>query len=117
MPVSSLPTPWIVAGALVVEGVVGWPRRLLHPVAWIGGLIAVLERRWNRAERSERARRILGVVTVLILIAVAGGAGWGVQALAAASTFWSGLALLLVCGATGPRRAACSITSAPWPGR
>lgn len=105
MPVSSLPTPWIVAGALLVEGVVGWPRRLSHPVAWIGALIAALERRWNKAGRSEGARRALGVVTVLVLIVVAGGAGWGVQALAAAATFWPGqwlgLALLLVCGASG----------------
>ena len=49
----------------------------------------------------KRQRRILGVVTVLILITVAGGAGWGVQAMAAASPFWPGVALLLVCGATG----------------
>lgn len=101
MPVSSLPPPWIVAGALLVEGVFGWPRRLSHPVAWIGGLIAVLERRWNRVERPERTRRALGVATVLILIAVAGGAGWGVQALAAVAPVWAGLTLLLVCGATG----------------
>lgn len=101
MPVSSLTTPWIVAGALLVEGVVGWPRRLSHPVAWIGGLIAVLERQWNGAERSERARRILGVAVVMILMMVAGGVGWGVQALAAAAPFWPGLALLLICGATG----------------
>ncbi len=101
VPGSSLSPPWIVAGALLVEGVLGWPRRLLHPVAWIGALIAVLERRWNRAERPEAARRALGVVTVLILFAVAGGAGWSVQALAAAAPFWPGLVLLLVCGAAG----------------
>lgn len=101
MPVSSLPTPCIVAGALLAEGVVGWPRRLSHPVAWIGGLIAVLERRWNRAERSERARRILGVAVVVVLMMIAGGAGWGVQAVAVQAPFWAGLALLLVCGATG----------------
>ncbi len=101
MPVSSLPTPWIVAGALLVEGVVGWPRRLSHPVVWIGALIAALERQWNGAERPERARRILGVAVVMILMMVAGGVGWGVQALAAAAPFWPGLALLLVCGATG----------------
>lgn len=101
VPVSSLAPPWIVAGALLIEGVFGWPRRLSHPVAWIGALIAVLERRWNRAERPECARRALGVVTVVILFVVAGGAGWGVQALAAAAPLWPGLMLLLVCGAAG----------------
>lgn len=105
MPAEALAPPWIVAGALLVEGLLGWPRRLPHPVMGIGGLIAVLERRWNGAARPERTRRILGVVTILILIAVAGGAGWGLQALAARASFWPdqglGLALLLVCGATG----------------
>jgi len=101
VPVSSLPTPWIVAGALLVEGVVGWPRRLSHPVAWIGALIAALERQWNGAERPERTRRILGAAVMMILMMVAGGAGWGVQALAAVSPLWPGVALLLVCGATG----------------
>lgn len=113
MPVSSLPTPWIVAGALLVEGVVGWPRRLSHPVAWIGALIAVLERRWNKTEQPEGARRALGVVTVLTLIAVAGGAGWGVQALAAASPLWPGRCCWSAAR-RGWRRAACSTTSAPW---
>ena len=49
MPVSA-PTPWIVAGALLLEGAVGWPRHLPHPVVGIGGLITSLERRWNQPE-------------------------------------------------------------------
>ena len=101
MPASSLPTPWIVAGALLVEGIVGWPRRLSHPVVWIGGVIAILERRWNGAAGSARRRRALGVLTVVILLVVTSTAGWGVQRLAAAAPFWPGLALLLIAGATG----------------
>ncbi|PQZ75806.1 cobalamin biosynthesis protein CobD [Brevundimonas sp. MYb46] len=91
----------MVAGALLVEGAIGWPRRLSHPVVWIGGLIARLERRWNRPEQSAKTRRALGVLTVLILLCVAGGAGWGIERLAAAAPFWPGLALLLIWGATG----------------
>jgi len=98
---ASLPTPWIVAGALLVEGAVGWPRRLSHPVVWIGGLIAALERRWNGAERPATTRRALGVLTLAILLLVAGGAGWGLEKLVAVTPFWSGLVLLLLCGATG----------------
>lgn len=98
---ASVATPWIVAGALLVEGAIGWPRRLSHPVVWIGGLIARLERRWNRPEQSAKTRRALGVLTVLILLGVAGGAGWGIEGLAAAAPFWPGLALLLIWGATG----------------
>ncbi|MFZ4164482.1 adenosylcobinamide-phosphate synthase CbiB [Brevundimonas sp. NPDC058933] len=93
--------PWIVAGAFLVEGAIGWPRRLSHPVVWVGGLIAMLERRWNRQARLEPARRRLGVVTVLILVFLAGGAGWGVERLAAAAALWPGVLLVVVCGATG----------------
>lgn len=93
--------PWIVAGAFLVEGAIGWPRRLSHPVVWVGGLIATLERRWNRQARLEPARRRLGVVTVLILVFLAGGAGWGVERLAAAAALWPGVLLVVVCGATG----------------
>ena len=98
---ASVPTPWIVAGALLVEGAFGWPRRPSHPVVWIGGLIAVLERCWNRAAWSATSRRALGVLTVLILMLVAGGAGWGLERLAATAPFWPGLGLLLIWGATG----------------
>ena len=93
--------PWIVAGAFLVEGAIAWPRRLSHPVVWVGGLIAMLERRWNRQARLEPARRRLGVVTVLILVFLAGGAGWGVERLAAAAAVWPGVLLVVVCGATG----------------
>ena len=98
---ASSPTPWIVAGALLVEGVVGWPQRLSHPVVWIGGLIAMLERLWNRPERTARARRILGILTGLILMVTAGGVGWSLQRLAAASPDGLGLTLIVICGATG----------------
>ncbi|WP_313103257.1 adenosylcobinamide-phosphate synthase CbiB [Brevundimonas sp.] len=98
---ASAPTPWIVAGALLLEGAVGWPRRLPHPVVWVGGLIAGMERAWNGPERSGKARRALGVATVLILIAVAGGAGWGLERLAASAPFWPGLAIVVIWGATG----------------
>ena len=78
---ASVPTPWIVAGALLVEGALGWPRRLSHPVVWIGGLIATLERCWNCAAWSAKSRRALGVLTVLILVVVAvavvAGLYWG----------------------------------------
>ncbi|WP_245863716.1 adenosylcobinamide-phosphate synthase CbiB [Caulobacter mirabilis] len=64
--------PWLVLAALIVEATVGYPAwlqsRLPHPVVWIGGLIAGLERRWNDPETPERRRRELGVATVAILI-------------------------------------------------
>ncbi len=64
----------------MLDAIVGYPdalhRRIPHPVAWIGGLIAVLEAKLNRPTLSERTRRLLGVATLLIIIGVSGAAGW-----------------------------------------
>jgi len=67
--------PWRALGALGLEAVVGYPtalhRRLPHPVTWVGAAIDQLERAFNRPDRSDAARRVLGVATLAI---VAGGA-------------------------------------------
>jgi adenosylcobinamide-phosphate synthase len=72
--------PWIVVGALALESAIGYPawlhRRLPHPVVWLGSLISALERAWNRSSSPPATRRLLGVSTILILIAVSSGAGW-----------------------------------------
>ncbi|MTH35078.1 cobalamin biosynthesis protein CobD [Paracoccus limosus] len=57
--------------ALAVDAVLGWPgwlyRRIGHPVTWIGGLIAALDRRWNRG-----GHRILrGALAVLVVVLAA----------------------------------------------
>lgn len=98
---ASLAAPWIVAGAFLLEGVVGWPRRWPHPVGWAGRLIAALEKRWNHAGRSEAMRRGLGVATVLILLSVAVGLGWAIERIAAYASPSHGWVLIVLCGATG----------------
>lgn len=99
------PGPWLVAGALLLEGLVGWPqalhRRLPHPVVWIGALIAALERRWNRTDLADGARRALGVVTLLIVAGLAGLAGWGVEHLVSPMFGGLGALLIIVCGGLG----------------
>ncbi|QCI92369.1 adenosylcobinamide-phosphate synthase CbiB [Novosphingobium sp. EMRT-2] len=71
--------------ALVLDAAMGWPqafyRRIGHPVGGFAWIIAGLERRWNSAARSDGARRMAGVATVLVLLATAGGVGWMVQSL------------------------------------
>jgi len=61
--------------ALAAEGAFGWPERLHarigHPVVWLGALIAALERRWNRPDRPDRVRLILGGATVAVTLAAA----------------------------------------------
>jgi adenosylcobinamide-phosphate synthase len=75
--------------ALIVERAAGYPDPLFkavgHPVTWIGALIAYLDRFINRPSWSDMARRLAGVATLGLLLAVSIGAsllivwfvGWG----------------------------------------
>lgn len=71
--------------ALVLDAAVSWPqslyRRIGHPVGGFARIIDGTERRWNDPSRSDGQRRIAGVVTVMILLGAAGGAGWVLQSL------------------------------------
>src|SRR6516162_6962556 len=62
--------------AMLIELCVGYPERLLraigHPVTWMGGLIAALDRRLNRDTDGHALRRASGIFTVAILISAAG---------------------------------------------
>lgn len=61
--------------ALGLEALVGYPEfvnsHLPHPVIGVGAVISALERSWNTSDRSEGARRGLGVLTLAL---VGGGA-------------------------------------------
>ena len=79
---------WILAEpvallALAVDAAIGWPSALYrvvgHPVGGFARLIEACERRWNDHACGESFRRIAGVVTVLILIVFAGGAGFLIE--------------------------------------
>ena len=54
---------------------VGYPnavyRLVGHPVTWIGTLITWCDDAWNSGARSSRQRRLNGVVTLIVLLAVA----------------------------------------------
>ncbi len=58
--------------ALAIEGLVGYPawlyRVLGHPVTWMGGFLAVLERRLNRERWSVAQRRSAGVLSLVLLL-------------------------------------------------
>lgn len=64
-------------------------RHVPHPVAWVGGAIAWLDRRLNREERGATARRVRGALCVALLVAAALALGWGLhRALAAVRYGW-----------------------------
>jgi adenosylcobinamide-phosphate synthase len=87
--------------ALVIELAFGYPdaiyRWIGHPVSWTGALIAWCDRIWNRQEFSFERRRMLGVATLLVLLAVSVLSGAIIFLLA--RHFLAGFASVLVCGA------------------
>jgi adenosylcobinamide-phosphate synthase len=95
--------PWRALAALGLEAAVGYPaalhQRLPHPVTWAGAAIDALERAFNRPERSEAARRALGVVTLLLIAGGAALLGAAVQALLAKAPW--GLLLLVPIATMG----------------
>jgi len=69
--------------ALLIEATIGYPDRALrtigHPVTWIGGLIAWLDRRLNREHFGAASRRLAGIVAVVVIIAVSAGVAAALQ--------------------------------------
>ena len=65
--------------AVVFEALAGYPdavfRAIGHPVTWLGRLIAWCDRTWNSDRDAFETRRVWGVATVLLLLAVSFVAG------------------------------------------
>jgi adenosylcobinamide-phosphate synthase len=53
--------------------------RVPHPIVLAGRATALLEKKLNRATRSEQRRRERGIVTVVVLVAAAFGLGWALH--------------------------------------
>jgi adenosylcobinamide-phosphate synthase len=64
---------------MLIELCIGYPQALLrvigHPVTWIGGLIAALDRCLNRG----RAQRPAGIIAVLVLLGIVGAIAFVVE--------------------------------------
>jgi len=91
----------LAALAVGIEACVGYPQSVFrtfgHPVTWIGRLIALADRCLNHEDQSFAARRALGFLALLLLVALA----WG-----AATLFSLGLAVLGL-----PRAAGFAVTA------
>ncbi len=88
--------------ALAIDATVGWPPKLYarigHPVGGFARIIGWCER-WNTG--SDRKRRILGIVTLLLVAGIGFGVAWAAQAALVAwlgSWAWIGIALLAAPG-------------------
>jgi adenosylcobinamide-phosphate synthase len=101
---------WLVAepvalAALAIEAAVGWPAavyaRIGHPVGLFARIIDGCERRWNDPARGEGVRRLAGILTVALLLVVAGGGAWAIERSVRAALdgwAWPMIALLAVPG-------------------
>lgn len=62
--------------ALLIDAACGYPQwmfdRIGHPVSWIGRLIAWCEGRWNRTDLAFGQRRLNGLASLLLVLAVVG---------------------------------------------
>lgn len=71
--------------AVVLEAIVSYPdalyRAIGHPVIWLGRLIGWCDRTWNDPRANFDVRRLRGVATVLLLLAVSLAVGCLLQAL------------------------------------
>ncbi len=85
------------AVAMAMDALVGWPAGLFarvgHPVTWLGALIDVLDARYNRDDDAPALRRAAGIAAALLVIALAAGLGWALQA-----EFSSGWSRVVIVG-------------------
>ncbi|POF29347.1 adenosylcobinamide-phosphate synthase CbiB [Roseibium marinum] len=78
---------WVLLAALLLDAVIGDPgwlwKRLPHPVVWIGKVIAVFDRHFNKTAHDPFLRKLGGVLTLLFLVTGGLLIGGGIHALVA----------------------------------
>lgn len=76
--------------ALLIELLIGWPdwvyKRIKHPVVWMGSLISLMDRWLNGAQKSDRERRLGGLVTTLVVVTFSTCIAYAIHALLPANT-------------------------------
>ncbi|MBP2227407.1 adenosylcobinamide-phosphate synthase [Azospirillum agricola] len=69
--------PFLLAAALAIEAMAGYPdalyARVRHPVVWIGALIAQLDRALNHEGDGFARRKAFGALALLVLLLTVGG--------------------------------------------
>jgi len=90
--------------SLLIERLVGYPdwlfRRIGHPVTWIGSLIALLDRKWNREQGSISNREAKGVLALVVFLGVTVAIALALQNILL--IFPLGLLLVAIVGASLP---------------
>lgn len=90
--------------SLLIERLVGYPDwlflRIGHPVTWIGSLIALLDRKWNREQGSFSNREAKGVLALVVFLGVTVSIALALQNVLLVLPL--GLLLVAVAGASLP---------------
>ncbi|MCX5480105.1 adenosylcobinamide-phosphate synthase CbiB [Kaistia geumhonensis] len=92
---------WLLLAAIAIDAIAGDPdfiwRRIPHPVAWFGALIGWADRKLNAVppSGSDRLRRVLGMMTIIVLTTLAFAAGLLIERFLA-SIEWGLLLLPLI---------------------
>ncbi|MBA4777280.1 MAG: cobalamin biosynthesis protein CobD [Rhizobiales bacterium] len=90
--------------SLVIERLTGYPvwlfKRIGHPVTWIGSLIALLDKKWNRECASFSQRKGAGVAALLVFVGLTLLVAWLAQSTLLFLPF--GILLVAVLGASLP---------------
>jgi adenosylcobinamide-phosphate synthase len=86
--------------AIATEAMVGYPnavyRLVGHPVTWIGKFITWCDEAWNSGSQSSRQRRLYGVVTLILLLAVALLSGFAIAGVL--GRLFPDIVALVLCG-------------------
>lgn len=89
----------VLVAALALDAAFGFPdwiyQHIGHPVSWVGKLIAALDKWLNRESDSDDARRMAGIVAVVILVVTTGFVAWLIERLAGDSPFGAVLIAIL----------------------
>ena len=86
--------PLFLLSILIAEAAFGYPAWLVHPVAVVGRLIAMLDSRWNNGTHS----RVMGTLVAVTLVVLGGGIGFAIER---AAQGWSGAIAVILIGTTG----------------
>ena len=95
-------TLFVLLAALAIDGAFGYPQPLYraigHPVTWIGALIGKLDDALNRDDLSAVARRGLGIVALITVVAISAAIAWLIERTLAGS--WLGAIILAFLAST-----------------
>ncbi|PZP53084.1 MAG: cobalamin biosynthesis protein CobD [Agrobacterium fabrum] len=90
--------------SLVIERLTGYPdwlfNRIGHPVTWIGSLIALLDKKWNRERAPFSQRKIAGAAALAVFVGLTAILAWFVQSALLVLPF--GLLAVAILGASLP---------------